>query len=231
MDSGPVIGQERRRPWRWTVAGTAAALAAASAVTLGPNLLPGGPARTAAPQGVPTLAPEPAGQAALAARGSPAPSAATPDPDALPAGLSWYTHQAGFRVPVPANWTTVTTSDTGVVFCAPGGPPVMQVALWQHTDPVPVVALQQEESTANLPDYRRIRIEPLATGSGGEWEYSFQDPKMGPLHGLDRVFLVSGKAYLIQWRTSPADWLGNLGQLQLITRSFRPVHRPVAAAT
>jgi serine/threonine protein kinase len=231
-DSGPVIGPERRHPWRWAAAGTVAAVAAASAVTLGPNLLPGRPATTAGPntQGVTTLAAEPTGQA-VPANGSPAPSPSTPDPDVLPAGLAWYTHPTGFRVPVPTNWTTVTTTDTGTVFCAPGGPPVMQVALWQRNDPLPVTALQYEEIAAKLPDYRRIRIEPLAEGASAEWEYSFQDPKMGPLHGLDRVFVVAGKAYLIQWRTSPADWLSNLGQLQLITRSFRPIHRPAAAAT
>jgi hypothetical protein len=232
--SVPVVRQVRPGRWRWTVAGTVvtATVAAVAAVTLGTNPLPG-PAKTAVGKGngAATLAAQPPGNAPLAAASSPSPSANLVDPDALPAGWTWYSHVTGFRVPVPTNWTTVQANDTSTVFCAPGGPPILQVGLWKSSDPVPVTALQQEESTAKLSDYRRIRIEPLPEASGAEWEYTFQDPKMGPLHGLDRVFVVAGQPYLLQWRTSPNDWLGNLSQLQLITKSFRPIRRPTVNFT
>jgi hypothetical protein len=214
-------------------AGTAAAVATVAAVTLGTDLLHG-PTKTAGRQGddVTALVAQPPGHAALAPPPStPTPSASTVDPDALQAGWTWYSHATGFRVPVPANWTTVETNDASVSFCAPGGPPVLHVGLWKPSDPVPVTALQYEESQAKLSDYRRIRIEPLPQDSGAEWEYSFQDPKMGRLHGLDRVFVVAGHAYLIQWRTSLNDWQANLGQFQLILRNFRPIHRPTVALT
>jgi len=80
----------------------------------------------------------------------------------------------------------------------------------------------QTEQAAALPDYHRIRLDPLTGQYGAEWEYTFRDPKMGELHGVDRVFVVNGQRYLIQWRTAVADWAAQTGNYDLVTKSFRP---------
>jgi hypothetical protein len=125
----------------------------------------------------------------------------------------------------------VQADDTHTLFCAPDGPPILQVGLWKASDPVPVTALQRDESEAKLPGYHRIRIDALPQGSGAEWEYTFQDPKMGALRGLDRVFVEAGQPYLVQWRTSPNNWQAALSQLQLINSHFHPVRRPAVNPT
>jgi hypothetical protein len=53
------------------------------------------------------------------------------------------------------------------------------------------------------------------------WEYTFTDPKFGRMHGLDRAFVVGGRAYLIQWRTPATKWAANLSNLGVVTASFR----------
>jgi predicted Ser/Thr protein kinase len=232
-ETGPARGRERRGAWRWVAGGTAAAaLAVAAAIALDANP-PHSPAPTSARKGNGTaaLATQPPNQAALADPSTPGPSVSPAQPEALPGGWKWYNHAAGFRVPVPADWTTVQADDTYTLFCAPDGPPILQVGLWKASDPVPVTALQRDESEAKLPGYHRIRIDALPQGSGAEWEYTFQDPKMGALRGLDRVFVEAGQPYLVQWRTSPNNWQAALSQLQLINSHFHPVRRPAVNPT
>jgi hypothetical protein len=53
------------------------------------------------------------------------------------------------------------------------------------------------------------------------WEYTFTDPKMGRLHGLERAFVTASGAYLIQWRTPADKWAANLPKLGVVTSSFR----------
>jgi hypothetical protein len=224
-----VGGQGRWHGRPWAAAGIAAAtVATVAAVTLG-TALTHGPTKPAR-KGDGAVN-QPPGQAALAAPMASKASAGTVDPDALPAGWMWYSHETGFRVPVPANWTTVQADDTSTVFSAPGGLPILQVGLWKPSHPVLVTALQLDERETTLSNYRRVRIEPLPQDSAAEWEYSFQDPKMGLLHGLDRVFVVAGQPYLVRWRTSPDDWLRSLSQLQLLSTSFRAIRRPAVAPT
>ncbi|HEY8113961.1 MAG TPA: hypothetical protein VII16_14080, partial [Actinomycetes bacterium] len=97
------------------------------------------------------------------------------------------------------------------------------VRTWNPSDLDLAAAFAHEESTAKLGNYRRIGIQVLAGGQGGAWEYVFTDPKMGRLHGLDRAFLIGGRAYLIEFRTPANRWTENLGNLAVITNSFRAV--------
>jgi serine/threonine protein kinase len=141
----------------------------------------------------------------------------------LPAGFSPYTSRSGFRVTHPTRWTQIEETDTSATFCAPGGPPVVTVRTWNPSDLDLAAAFAHEESTAKLGNYRRIGIQVLAGGQGGAWEYVFTDPKMGRLHGLDRAFLIGGRAYLIEFRTPANRWTENLDNLAVITNSFRAV--------
>jgi hypothetical protein len=85
------------------------------------------------------------------------------------------------------------------------------------------VALAREADLAKLPGYRKISVEILPTGQGAVWEYTFTDPKMGRLHGVDRAFLTPTGSYLVQWRTPSDKWAANLPKLGTITNSFQAV--------
>ena len=96
----------------------------------------------------------------------------------------------------------------------------MVVRDWTPPDPDVVTALAREETAAGLPGYRRVRID-LAS-QGGVWEYTFTDPKRGPLHGMDRAVVEGGRSYVIQWRTPAAAWDQHLAELASVTTTFRP---------
>ncbi len=152
-----------------------------------------------------------------------------PDLDALPAGMSWWHDTVGFRVAVPAGWLHVREGPAAMLFCEPGGPKTLRVREWDRSGQDPISALIRDEDQAKLPGYRRIRLETLPGDRGAEWEYVFDGP-MGRLHGLDRAFLVLGRAYVIQWRTPPGTWSAFLPTFAGITNSFKPPHRlPVVA--
>jgi hypothetical protein len=115
----------------------------------------------------------------------------------------------------------VQEDSASVTFCAPGGPPVVAIRAWNPSDPDLAVALAREESMAKLRNYRRIGIQVLPGGQGGAWEYTFTDPTMGRLHGLDRVFVMAGRTYLLELRTPADRWTENLDNLAVIAGSLR----------
>ncbi len=172
-------------------------------------------------------APEPVAASAPASA-----SAATPAPasTALPAGFKWYDSKSGFHVAWPATWVKVKETRTTVTLCAPGGPPVVSVREWSRSDPDLTTALRREETAAGLPKYQRVRMVVSPQQDSAEWEYTFTDPKMGPLHGLERAVMVGERAYLIQWRTPADKWAGNLDKLGVVVDTFRP-GPPLAAAS
>jgi serine/threonine protein kinase len=171
-----------------------------------------------------------------AAAGGPAPAvspstATVPvDPDLLPATFTWWYDVSGFRVAVPSGWESLREGPAAMLFCAPGGPPTLRVREWARSDRDLPVALAREETRARLAGYRRLRMEVSPQGSGAEWEYLFDDPKMGRLRGVDRVVVVAGHGYLLQWRVPPEDWQANRARFEVITKSFRPPRPPRFAA-
>jgi hypothetical protein len=156
--------------------------------------------------------------------------AVTAPPETLPPGWTLYRHKSGFVVPVPADWTAQQVTDTGILTAAPKNTPTLQVGQWNPADPAPVVAFQRAEDATTLPSYRRIRIDPLP-GGGADWEYTYVDPKLGPMHGLDRGLVIRGESYLIQWRTTVADWPAQQAGFDLVTGGFRATPRVTTAAT
>jgi len=63
-------------------------------------------------------------------------------------------------------------------------------------------------------------METVAPGSA-EWEYVYNEPNRGRLHGLNHTFVVRGQGYVIAWRTPPAEWNANLVNFALVRDSFR----------
>ncbi|MEV6490819.1 serine/threonine-protein kinase [Actinoplanes sp. NPDC051633] len=166
-----------------------------------------------------------------AASSAPAPtSAATPAPvsTVLPSAFKWYDSRSGFHVAWPKTWVKVQESRTSVTLCAPGGPPVVAVREWTRSDPDLTAALRREETAAALPRYKRERMVVSPQQDSAEWEYTFTDPKMGALHGLERAVLVGGRAYLIQWRTPAGEWAKHQSALNVVVNSFRPAPPPAA---
>jgi serine/threonine protein kinase len=153
---------------------------------------------------------------------------ATPAPvsTVLPAAFQWYDSKSGFHVAWPKTWGKIQESRTSVTLCAPGGPPVVAVREWNRSDPDLTAALRREETAAGLPHYKRVRMVVSPQQDSAEWEYTFTDPKMGALHGLEHAVLVGGRAYLIQWRTPAREWAEHLSKLDIVVSSFRPARQP-----
>jgi hypothetical protein len=138
----------------------------------------------------------------------------------VPAGFVSYKSPSGFQVARPATWVKIGETPTSVVYCSPGKPPVVTVRKWTPSNPDLSAALAHEEQIAKLPKYKRISMESMPGQQGAAWEYTFTDPKMGQLHGLDRVFVTPSGTFLIQWRTPIKEWTQNLSKLGVVTSSF-----------
>ena len=139
---------------------------------------------------------------------------------ALPARFLWWRDRTGYQVAFPTNWSHLRESRETMFFCAPGGPPTLRVRVWNGAGTDLTDALGREEQRADLPAYRRIRLE--ARGAEAVWEYTFSDPKAGPLRGSERAFVAGGHTYLMQWRTPVDKWAANARTLTVVTNSFRP---------
>jgi len=146
----------------------------------------------------------------------------------LPAGFKWYASKSGFRLAWPDRWVKIEESRTSVTLCYPGGPPVVSVREWKPSDPDLSAAMHRQETAAGLPNYKRIRMDVAPQQDNAEWEYTFTDPKMGPLHALDQAVMQNGRSYLVQWRTPAGKWIENLANLDVVLGSFHPA--PQAAA-
>ena len=170
---------------------------------------------------------------AFEAAAQPDASTSAPDtpsvPATLPTGYSWYTSKSGFKLPWPAKWTKVAGDRSSVTLCAPGGPPLVGARDWTPSDPDLRMALIREETAAALPTYERLRIEVSAQGDRAEWEYTFTDPKMGRLHGLERAVVAGGRSYLLQFRAPAEKWTQTSSVRQVVLDTFRSAATVTAA--
>jgi hypothetical protein len=154
------------------------------------------------------------------ARPAVAPSAAAPAPFALPRDFRWWSDPGGFRVAVPAGWARGRDRAGGLVFAVPGSRLSLRISTWTPAPGNVVAALVAEERDVRLTSYRRIRIEALPEPPGAVWEYTYQDPRIGPMRGLRRVLTAGGHTYLIEWRTPRVAWAAELQKLAVVLASF-----------
>jgi hypothetical protein len=224
----PVRGAFNRR-WRMmAVTGTAAiALPLALVGTGNAGWLPGvdgDPSRK--PSAPSTVAAGAAGGTtsapAASASPSPSPSASPAAAFVRPADYRWWVDRNDFRFAHPDDYVRLADKDWQVFFCAPGGPPTIRVRVLKGTGTDPAAALAREEGAADLPGYRRISIGavPQAADQAAVWEYTFTDQKAGPLHGIERAFVLGGRTYLLQWRTPAKRWAAEQKTYQQVVNSF-----------
>jgi serine/threonine protein kinase len=151
------------------------------------------------------------------------PSAAAPSGlFAIPPGFTWWVDRSGFRVAVPRAWLNSRDADA-VLFSAPAGQPTLRIGVRAPGASDPVTALVDAERANRLAAYRRIRIEALPRSSDAVWEYTFTDPRAGPVHGLERLVALGGSSYVIAWHTPTAAWASHLEDLAVVLESFRPL--------
>ena len=157
----------------------------------------------------------------VAAPPSAAPVAVSADTFVLPADFRWWQDRSGFRVALPAAWQRSRRAGDAVVFSGPGGRPTLRIGVWPAGGADPVAALVAEEGRARLPAYRRSRIEALPRPADAVWEYTFRDPRTGPVRGLHRVVTANGRVYLLAWRAPARSWPGQLPAPAVVLASFR----------
>jgi hypothetical protein len=138
----------------------------------------------------------------------------------VPAGYQSFKDRTGYQVAYPLKWSRDRENPEQMFFCAPGGPPTLRIRVWDGAGTDLVAALTREERSANLANYRRIRIEGPSSGSAA-WEYTFTDPKAGPLRALEQAFVAGGITYLVQWRTPPGKWEDGKRTHAAVMNSFR----------
>ena len=145
---------------------------------------------------------------------------ASSGPFVVPAGYQRFADRTGYLVAYPKKWSRDRETPEQMFFCAPGGPPTLRIRVWDGAGTNLVAALTREEKSAKLANYRRIRIEGPASGSA-VWEYTFTDPKAGPLRAIEQAFVAGGVTYLVQWRTPPAKWEDGKRTHTMVMKSFR----------
>jgi hypothetical protein len=138
----------------------------------------------------------------------------------LPRGYIWWSDSGGFRVAVPAGWVRGRDRAGALVFAGPGSRLSLRISTWTPAPGNVVAALVAEERDVRLTSYRRIRIEALPEPPDAVWEYTYQDPRIGPMRGLRRVLAAGGHTYLIEWRTPRAAWAAELQKLAVVLASF-----------
>jgi eukaryotic-like serine/threonine-protein kinase len=138
---------------------------------------------------------------------------------ALPAGFGWWTEPGEFRLAVPAGWEHRRDDAGALLFVAPEGRPKLRISRWEAQPRDVVSALIAEENEADLPQYRRIRIEGRPDPV---WEYAFQDPGGDQLHGLQQVRTAGGRTYLVEWQAPRATWTAELPKLTVVLDTFGP---------
>ncbi len=141
----------------------------------------------------------------------------------IPDDFTWWADPNGFRVAIPSAWQNSRDGAGAALFSAPGGQSTLRIEVRAPGARDPLTALVDKERTTRLAAYRRIRIEALPRSSDAVWEYTFTDPRAGPVRGLERLVSGEGSMYLIEWHAPTAAWASNLEDLAVVLESFRPL--------
>ncbi len=138
---------------------------------------------------------------------------------AAPAGFTGWSDPTGFRVAVPAGWTSSRMAGA-VTFSDPAELATLRISRWTRPPDDVVAALLAEERANRLPGYRRLRIEALLEPPDAVWEYTYTDPESGPMRGTRRVLAAGDTTYVVEWRTPRSEWAADLPKLSMVLESF-----------
>jgi eukaryotic-like serine/threonine-protein kinase len=148
------------------------------------------------------------------------PASRQPNWNALVAGWVWYRDPTGYRIAVPGGWTAYT-GPGGMCFRDTGDNRWLGVSQWAGAgDPVAHVRSRAQE--LHPQGYQEVRVAPVPYYKGGaDWEFQFDAPIRGRMHGVVRDFVVApGLGYTISWCTTEFDWSVNLDNFRLVMASF-----------
>jgi actin-like ATPase involved in cell morphogenesis len=220
---GPTSSNGARR---WVLAGTAVAVLAAVVLTIA--LLPGRhhrsgahkpstPAKTVA---LACTAAAPATPVSTLAAGKPPPQSYQ-----APDGWTAQVDQTGFRLAVPAGWTT-TRSGPNVCFTDPHGGRFLAVGQWTQPDQdmVGYVTRKESQLAATLPGYQKVQIKPTDYfDAAAEWEFTYTDRAGDRMRARTVALVAPGhRGYAILWCTYDSIWQNNLTDYSLVLGGFRP---------
>ena len=162
---------------------------------------------------------------------SPSPSPSTPSPSqtpraTAPAGYEMHRDPTRFRVAIPAGWTERRSSGSYVDFLDPetGGFLRIDQTSTPKSDPVADWEAQEAAVQARLPDYSRIRIEPVdyRGWNAADWEFTWRGAS-GRIHVLDRGFVTGpGRGYALYWSMPESAWESRLDEFATVAATFRP---------
>jgi hypothetical protein len=148
------------------------------------------------------------------------PASRQPTWNALVAGWVWYQDPTGYRIAVPGGWTAYG-GPGGMCFRDTGDNRWLGVSQWTGGgDPVAHVRSRVQE--LRPPGYQEVHIAPVQYYQGGaDWEFQYDAPIRGRMHGVVRDFLVApGLGYTVSWCTTEFDWSVNLDNFRLVMASF-----------
>jgi len=141
----------------------------------------------------------------------------------LPSGYRWWNDDpGGFRVAVPEQWRAGRDRRGALVVTGTDGVTRLRIGAWTGRPADTVTALLAAERATTLPEYQRIRIEPLQPAPDALWEFYYR-PAAAQMRGQDRVVTEGGRAYRIEWRAPREDWADRLPVLSVVVDSFRPL--------
>ena len=143
----------------------------------------------------------------------------------LPAGWHYVTDKTGFTVAVPDGWTR-SERDGIVYYHDPVGGRLLGIDQTNQPKPDPVQDWQTQKqyrvAAGDFPGYQEIGIRPVAFHvKAADWEFTYNG-RGGRLHVINRGAIFNDhQAYGIYWETPDSQWAANLGNFDLITRTFQ----------
>jgi serine/threonine protein kinase len=148
------------------------------------------------------------------------PASREPKWNALIAGWVWYKDPTGYRIAVPGGWAAYS-GPGGMCFRDTGDTRWLGVSQWTGGGD-PVAHARSRPQELHPEGYQEVRIAPVPYYKGGaDWEFQFDAPNRGRMHGVVRDFLVApGLGYTITWCTTEFDWTVNLDNFRLVMASF-----------
>jgi len=158
---------------------------------------------------------------ATATQTSPSPE---PGPS-VPAGYSLVRDELNFSVAIPSGWTRRLVAETRVDYVSPDGTMFLRIDQQPQAEPSAEQAWLNAESAvaARLPDYQRIRIDPVPYRyPAADWEFTWRGSG-GRIHVLNRGIVTDPRGFALYMSGPDATWEAeSLPVFEAAAGSFRP---------